>query len=385
MRRVNENCYGCASCIAVCPRKAIRLELSQDGFYVAVKTDTCVECGICERHCASIKGLSKPLSKECVYAAEPRDRRAVEGSSSGGLAYFLARKALEDGWRAFGCTYDPKIQGARHIAIGSEKELHRIQGSLYLMSDMSGIGEFVSNAKGGALFGTPCQIAGAHAVLEGKGRRQEFLLVDIFCHGVPSQIAWTRHLEHLEKKNTELKKAKYSFRDGKVYCLTGYMTDSSHRRRILYSKPCGQDGFFRLFLAGTIFNETCYACPYRRMSCADIRLGDLATGGYLNLQDPPSCAIANTERGLAALHSLKQDVRFKKIDYSVVDSVQDKGDKQPPADRGQVLHALKAGSSPDEIEQMRIKASAAKSFFTSIAGRFKTKSKQPDSIFEVEE
>lgn len=362
---------------------AIEMKLDEDGFYAAFKNDACIDCGLCERHCFSIQDAAIPLSKTEVFASEPHDRKVVAGSSSGGLAHLLALQAICSGKRVFGCTYDIDLPGARHVCIDSQEGLRRIQGSLYLMSDFSGLKDFIDDTENGAIFGTPCQIAGAHAALAKMGRRQDFLLVDIFCHGVPSQIAWIRHLDFLEKMRKGAAHAIYRFRYGKKYILAGMLNDPS--KGFIYNKPCGQDGFFRLFLQGSIFNKTCYRCPYRRSSLADIRLGDLAIGDYLKLEYPPSCVIANTEAGEEALSSIAGSAAFKRIDYSVMDNVQDKGIKSVPPERIRVLNELKSGKSPNELERKRILISTLKTMGVSFVRKISPRKDCVSSIYEVDE
>lgn len=383
MRRVNQSCYGCASCACVCPMNAIEMKFDEDGFYAAFKNDACIDCGLCERHCISIQGASTPLSKTEVFASEPRDRRAVAGSSSGGLAHLLALQAIRSNKRVFGCSYDTDLPGARHVCVDSQEGLQRIQGSLYLMSNFSGLKDFIDDTESGAIFGTPCQIAGAHAALVKMRRREDYLLVDIFCHGVPSQIAWTRHLKFLERMREGAYRAIYRFRDGKKYILSGMLNDTSGG--LIYNRPCGQDGFFRLFLQGSIFNKTCYSCPYRRSSLADIRLGDLAIGDYLKLENPPSCVIANTEAGVEALNSIAGSAAFKRIDYSVMDNVQDKGTRSIPPERNRILNELKSGKSPNELERKRILISALKTIGMSFVRKIAPRKDPVSSIYEVDE
>ncbi|RKY32636.1 MAG: ferredoxin [Candidatus Omnitrophota bacterium] len=49
-----EKCNGCASCVDICPVKAIEIKNDK-----AVVSDECVECGVCVEQCPN-KALSLP-------------------------------------------------------------------------------------------------------------------------------------------------------------------------------------------------------------------------------------------------------------------------------------------------------------------------------------
>ena len=47
----NYNCTGCAACQAVCPMNAINMEIDEEGFIQPRISETCTECGLCEKIC----------------------------------------------------------------------------------------------------------------------------------------------------------------------------------------------------------------------------------------------------------------------------------------------------------------------------------------------
>lgn len=67
------------------------------------------------------------------------------------------------------------------------------------------------------MFGTPCQIAGLNTVLIKKKLRDRVLLVDIYCHGVPSYLIWKKYWMWLDSRHgmKEDKVMKMTFRDKK--------------------------------------------------------------------------------------------------------------------------------------------------------------------------
>ena len=378
MRRISELCRGCSACLGVCPRNAIEMRLSEYGFYAAVKTSDCVECGRCSHFCENLRDDARPLSHGGVFACVALDSKSTERSSSGGIGYLLAKSALSEGSKVVGCTYDTSTVGARHVVIDKESDLGKIQGSLYLMSDFSATVKAITSAQvsRGAIFGTPCQVAGIHGLLTRLRKRSDYLLVDIFCHGVPSQFAWERHVKSLEQRGLVEPASSFSFRQKKSYVLT-----SSKEGRSSYSKPCGQDGFFRLFLEGSIFNEACYSCPYRRSSYADLRLGDIACGDYLKLPFAPSCVIANTKKGMLAFEKIASQLDCAELPWGVVDAVQDKGDRGIPETRATILSRIERGKSPNEICRGEILLSKIKTLVKRKGGN--ARKPGPTSLAEI--
>ena len=46
------DCTGCSMCGAVCPKSAITMELTVEGFYEpTINSDLCIDCGICKKVC----------------------------------------------------------------------------------------------------------------------------------------------------------------------------------------------------------------------------------------------------------------------------------------------------------------------------------------------
>lgn len=47
-----EECYGCAACAAICPQKAIQMEIDEEGFcYPLIDESICLKCKLCLSVC----------------------------------------------------------------------------------------------------------------------------------------------------------------------------------------------------------------------------------------------------------------------------------------------------------------------------------------------
>jgi hypothetical protein len=81
-----------------------------------------------------------------------------------------------------------------------------------------------------------------------------------------------------------------------------YITITSAKKQ--YNKKYVRDNFGVFFELGNCNMPTCYECPYRDKSVADIRLGDYWGEKYNKNKKGVSMVLAMTEQGLALLKKL---------------------------------------------------------------------------------
>lgn len=336
----NTDCCGCSACAVVCPKNAVKMGFDSNGFYTSsVDDDTCINCGLCEKVCPVITNEAPAISKENVFIAVSRDKSVLERSSSGGIGYVFAKKALQNDMPVCAVTYNAEKKCAEHIVVEESDELYRTQGSKYLQSSSyEGFENIVGRGKG-IVFGTPCQIAGLNKLLKIKNIRDKYILADIFCHGVPSRLLWTQNLKWLEEKNKADASDNAVFRQKKhLYLTVGK-----------YNAWYNEDAFYTFFLRGWLNCHRCYSCSLRRNSDADIRIGDCMVSKYDSLYFSPSTIIANTEKGMDFLNSCKDEIEFYRDDYSVVDGVQEKENRAVPENYDATLNRLRNGEYPEQI------------------------------------
>ena len=73
-----EDCTGCGGCAFVCPKQAIKMEKTKDGFiYPKIEKELCIGCGVCNKVCPV---LNKPLVEEkpLAYAVQLKDRKILQ-------------------------------------------------------------------------------------------------------------------------------------------------------------------------------------------------------------------------------------------------------------------------------------------------------------------
>ena len=314
-------CSGCGVCAAVCPRGAVQLGLDNAGFYRAeVREDLCVDCGLCLKVCHRFAehrgGVSLYDAK--LYALQSADADTVKKSSSGGIAWELTRSALEQGVRVIGSVYDPDTNRAEHRIASDMVQAKAFAGSKYLQSNGSrAFREALRDAKTNpalhyVVTGTPCQIAGMASAAEQLRIREQFLLVEIFCHGVPSYKLWDAECEGFRKKlktdRFDHVRFRYKKDDWHSYCLrvdAGEKTAYAARETTL---------FWQVFFENILLGDACYRCEARKdSSLADIRLGDYWGSRFQHRSDGVSAVFACTPRGEAVVNRLLEENRVVQL------------------------------------------------------------------------
>lgn len=314
----DHSCAGCGSCAAVCPKGAVTLRESGAGFYEAlVEADKCIRCGQCLQVCPQISGeRGRPLQEGTLLAVQSAAPEVVQSCSSGGIAHELSLAFLRAGGKVGGAVYDLDTHRVRHELISSADALKRLDGSKYLQSDASGvIQEVLRTAVSDRearflLFGTPCQIAGLAAAAEKRGVREQLLLVELFCHGVPSYRVWDATVEHVSAKLKTARWDRVRFRykkdDWHSYCLR---IDADGRT---YYGKRETELFWQVFFENILLNDACWSCRARRdRSLADIRLGDYWGARFMERSDGVSAAFAVTQRGGEAIRALLESGRLR--------------------------------------------------------------------------
>ena len=306
----NTYCSGCGACTSVCPVEAIDLKKNTAGFYeAAVDEEKCIHCGKCKKVCHRfVRFEGNSLTKAVPYALQSKDQNTVLSSSSGGIAYELALNAIKNGNPVTGCIYNSKTQEAEHITINAADELHLFKGSKYLQSNpKNAFRGLIDDAKENpdrqyTVFGTPCQIAGFAEITEQMKIRDRFLLVEIFCHGVPSYKLWELQRTKIEE-SIGVPLENVAFRD-KQFGWHTYCLKAEHDSQIWAGKRENTE-FWLTYFENSVLNCACMSCEARKdISKADIRLGDYWGKRYADRTDGISAVLCNTDKGLETIEDL---------------------------------------------------------------------------------
>lgn len=318
-------CTGCGACINVCPVHALYYSKDKYGFTTpAIDKEKCINCGKCLRHCPrySINDYSQPIK---AFAAINKNNDDLMQSSSGGVFSAIAKFVLENRGVVFGCTMDD-TQQVYHISIENNEDLKKIRRSKYIQSFMGDC--FISIKK--ALMadrwvlvsGTPCIIAGVQSFLIGVDT-SKLLLVDIVCHGIPSQDFFDSYFENLEKKYGGV--SDYQFRtktcaNNGMSWLHSYYVDGG-KKRIVKNWP--EDSFNFLYMNSYIYRDSCYNCKYANTN----RRGDFSLCDYWNweqyhddfaIDSSVSGILINSQKGLDVWEKIKKDFQYSKTDVTSI-------------------------------------------------------------------
>lgn len=296
------NCSGCAACSVICPKKAIKIALDEEGFYRPfINQNKCVNCGICMDVCMKnqIRDV-QDIKAGKVYAAQSKDSTIVKTCSSGGIASEMSQYAIENQYFVVGVTYDFPTNSAKTIIIDKLKDIELLKGSKYLQSytedaykDVIQIAKRDPKRKFLA-FGTPCQIYGLATVLEKLELRDRFILVDLFCHGIPSMLVWKNYLKKIEANNKDI--TSVIFRDKSIGWHNFVMAIKG--KDFEYKKASEADLFYHTFFDNVLFAKSCFDCKLRKEKTkADIRLGDFWGKRYQEREDGISAVLICTLKG----------------------------------------------------------------------------------------
>lgn len=295
-------CCGCTACASICAHDAIMMRPDALGFlYPNVDTGKCVECGLCEKVCAFNENYDKSLNlpQPTAYGARHKDMNEVATSRSGAAFIAISDHILENGGVVYGAGYTDHFR-VIHKRAETKEQRNEFKGSKYVQSDLIGIFQQIKqDLKEGltVLFsGTPCQTAGLHSYI-GNKLRENLVLMDIVCHGVPSPYIWRDYLAYLEKKHGS-KIQQVSFRDkdslGWAAHKESFEFNNGKKIRTTYTFA---------FCKHIMFRHSCGACKYTNLKRpSDITIADFwgwqKTDPNINADDKGiSLVLCNTEKG----------------------------------------------------------------------------------------
>lgn len=206
-------------------------------------------------------------------AARTRDEELLMQSSSGGAFSELAKVVLADGGVVFGAAWEPKTFRVVHQWVDNTKDLAKLRGSKYSVSDLSDVygpmRTFLEEGRKVLFTGTPCQTA---AMRKAFGNDPNLILCALICMSNADASIWAEYLKELREK---------------AGCA---IKSISHRH-----KGCGQTGarFTVEFedsnknISESLYSNeywgrfsrsprlVCQNCPFRAGgSAADIQIGD---------------------------------------------------------------------------------------------------------------
>lgn len=298
-------CTGCGACEVICGKEAINIQMSKEGFFEAVVDKaTCINCGKCLDVCIRAGDFTRcsAIKDGKLVAARSTDSIVLQKASSGGAVSEFYKTALSKGYKIIGTEYDLSKEKAMMQISDSVVAINRFAGSKYIQSyTCDALEEVVCYAKSdkhhrAIVVGTPCQIYGINNMLHELKIRDQFILVDFFCHGVPSYLVWNSYLKYIKSRLNVSKIDNVVFRD-KGYGWHNYWIKVEAEGK-QYSSLGALDCFYTAFFDNQFVNKSCLNCKLRgEFSGADIRVGDFWGKQFENDDDGVSAIVKLTKRG----------------------------------------------------------------------------------------
>lgn len=241
-------------------------------------------------------------------------------SSSGGVFSVLARRTLARGGVVYGHAFDDGL----HVGCVRAEDLDGLtpmRGSKYVQSDMGNAMSCVrSDLRAGreVLFsGTPCQVDGLLSFLGGP--QDGLVTVDIVCHGVPSQ-AFFRDCLEWEARGGRLDEIRFRDKREGWGCngiIIAATTTSILHRLVTRERAFSPDVsyYYKRFLAGDVYRESCYRCPYAGGERpGDFTIGDFwgidVDGSGLDVSHGVSVVIANDVKAEGLIPYIKGETSW---------------------------------------------------------------------------
>ena len=319
-------CYGCGLCATVCPSRIIDIRLNANGFYEPHidSLDKCVHCKLCREVCSwlhddlALLTGDKPMSS---YAAWSLDKEVRNQCSSGGIGFEIAKNLIDQGYQVCGVRYNVELGRAEHYIATTEEELIPSIGSKYIQSYTVNGFKAINRKSKYLITGTPCQIDSFRRYIQKFRCEDNFVLMDFFCHGVPSMSVWQKYAVWAEKKVGKLNHVSWrnkftGWHDSWAMKIDGgtenekvirhgfYDRSIKGKTSSLNSRLSQGDMFYRLFLSDGCLGKACYEhCKFKyNHSSADIRIGDLWGKAYIDNEEGVSAAVAFTGKGQEILN-----------------------------------------------------------------------------------
>ena len=308
-KTITNICSGCGMCAAVCPTNCITIKLNENGFYsYEIDKEKCIGCNKCKKVCGQLSTQINQIKDMKLYSAYSLNEDVLKHSSSGGLAYEISYYGIQNNIPIIGCTYNLEKNRAEHTVVTKMEDLLKLSGSKYLQSYTVDAFKELTKLEQAIMIGTPCQISSIDRYLKSIGRREDFILVDLICHGVPSYNLWKKYISKYKKiENVKFRDKTYGWRT---------MTMSINSQ---YHKSEKKDLFYDLFRTQVAYNKSCYECKYRAKTNADIRIGDYWGPKFKKEKNGISMVIVNTQNGQTLIDKLINDNKIKADEQPIED------------------------------------------------------------------
>lgn len=309
-----EKCFGCGLCAHICETNAITMKADSEGFlYPEIDDMKCIHCNNCRTNC--IATMSMDHNDNEVYACSAREDEVLKESTSGGIAYILGRKIVEEGGVVYGASFGQNNE-VKHIRVEDVDGLWKTQGTKYVQSNIGDvfkcIAQDIDDNRTILFTGTPCQVA---AIKQHFGEYSRIVLLEIVCMGCPSPKVWSDYISEKEKEIGKIEKVK--FRDKKIGWRGSNITLVT--RNAEYTYRAAENEFLMGFGQCMYIRPSCHTCLFKgRKTVGDIKVGDFwgIENSKLKFNNKgTSVVIVETSRGKEVFEKIRPVLDVSKANY----------------------------------------------------------------------
>lgn len=217
-----------------------------------------------------------------VIIGKYKSEDVIYDSSSGGAFTVLYEYAIENNYTVYGVKFDKDFK-VKHSRATTIEECEEFRKSKYVLSDMKSIYQQVEqDLKGNknVLFtGTPCQCAAISNYMKlRRANMEKLLLVDLICHGAPSQKIFDAYrIENQKQMNDDWFRFRFRFK-GK-YSQNGVINSRSaelyYKSGRFSYRTAENDPFLKGYYRRLFYRKSCAECPFANPErVSDITIGD---------------------------------------------------------------------------------------------------------------
>lgn len=318
------SCYGCGVCAIACGKKIVDIRLNADGFYEPYIKDPskCSNCGLCLEVCSYSHCITalKEIPKES-YAAWSKEVGVRRVSASGGAGFEIGRYLIGQGFKVVAVKYDVESRKAEHFVADTVEKFVASMGSKYIQSYTLDGFRSINRKDKFLVTGTPCQIDSLRRYIRKFRCEENFVLMDFFCHGVPSSLVWRKYIKEKEKQLGDIDFVAWrnklnGWHDSWTMVLDGKEMKSDYvdwhdsynllireKNGFVNSRWTKGDSFYDMFFGNNCLGKACYKkCKFKyNHSSADIRIGDMWGNTYKNNEEGVTACAAFTQIGVDVL------------------------------------------------------------------------------------
>jgi coenzyme F420-reducing hydrogenase beta subunit len=305
-------CYGCDSCVQICPKKCIELRANEFGMsYPYVDQRKCIKCGQCLLVCPSINSEIKKDNSTQKYYAFKNSKKVITKSASGGAFTAICYEFIKDVQKycIWGAVIEKNTLNTEIREIQNIDEIYLFNKSKYVECSTVGVYSKVKNRLENGYkvvySGTPCQIAGLRLFL--KKNYSNLLCIDLICHGVPTNLVFKKYVANLESvENKEVSEYTFRSKDKFFNKVDPYSVRIKFNDGMIKSIPKYKDKYMVTFLNGALNRDSCYNCNYSTFN----RVGDITLGDFWGIEnynadlksnEGVSLVVTNTRKGQSVI------------------------------------------------------------------------------------